>query len=121
MFYIFGALGHGEHENMKPTDKNDRFRRYFNRALLVFWVLLMALAIRACNQPAHAETEQAIQSPVGQGGLRSPGASCTMRSFTMPMMMSSRTKPPSSMIFFASKPRSVPALIATLCRSEERR
>ena len=45
---------------MKPTDKNDRFRRYFNRALLVFWVLLMALAIRACNQPAHAETEQAI-------------------------------------------------------------
>ncbi|OFN27255.1 PTS sugar transporter subunit IID [Neisseria sp. HMSC077D05] len=45
---------------MKPTDKNDRFRRYFNRALLVFWVLLTALAIRACNQPAHAETEQAI-------------------------------------------------------------
>ena len=60
MFDIFGALGHGGHENMKPTDKNDRFRRYSNRALLVFWVLLMALAIRACNQPAHAETEQAI-------------------------------------------------------------
>ena len=47
---------------MKPTDKNDRFRRYFNRALLVFGVLLMALAIRACNQPAHAETEQAMQT-----------------------------------------------------------
>lgn len=47
---------------MKPTDKNDRFRRYFNRALLVFWVLLLALAIRACNQPAHAEAEQAIQA-----------------------------------------------------------
>ena len=47
---------------MRPTDKNDRFRRYFNRALLVFWVLLIALAIRACNQPAHAETEQAIQT-----------------------------------------------------------
>ncbi len=46
---------------MKPTDKNDRFRRYSNRALLVFWVL-MALAIRACNQPAHAETEQAMQT-----------------------------------------------------------
>ena len=62
MFDIFGALGHGEHETMKPTDKNDRFRRYLNRALLVFGVLLMALAIRACNQPAHAETEQAIQT-----------------------------------------------------------
>ena len=47
---------------MKPTDKNDRFLRYFNRALLVFWVLLTALAIRACNQPAHANTEQAIQT-----------------------------------------------------------
>ena len=47
---------------MKPTDKNDRFRRYFNRALLVFWVLLTALAIRACNQPAHANTEQAMQT-----------------------------------------------------------
>ena len=39
-------------------------------------------------------------------------SSCAMRSFTMPMMMSSRTKPPSSMIFFASKPSGVPALIA---------
>ncbi len=47
---------------MKLTDKNDRSRRYFNRALLVFWVLLMALVIRACNQPAHANTEQAIQT-----------------------------------------------------------
>ena len=47
---------------MRPTDKNDRFRRYFNRALLVSGVLLMALAIRACNQLAHAETEQAIQT-----------------------------------------------------------
>ena len=47
---------------MKLTDKNDRFRRYSNRALLVFWVLLMALAIRACNQPAHADTEQAMQT-----------------------------------------------------------
>ena len=45
---------------MQQTVKHDRFRRYFNRALLVFWVLLTALAIRACNQPAHAETEQAI-------------------------------------------------------------
>ena len=47
---------------MKPTDKNDRFRRYFNRALLVFGVLLLALVVRACNQPAHANTEQAIQT-----------------------------------------------------------
>ena len=47
---------------MKQTNKSDRFRRYLNRALLVFWVLLLALAIRACNQPAHAETEQAIQT-----------------------------------------------------------
>ena len=39
---------------MKPTDKNDRFRRYSNRALLVFGVLLMALAIRACNQSVDA-------------------------------------------------------------------
>jgi PTS system, IID component len=62
MFDIFGALGHGGHEIMRPTDKNDRFRRYFNRALLVSGVLLMALAIRACNQPAHAETGQAIQT-----------------------------------------------------------
>ena len=58
----FGALGHGGYETMKPIDKNDRFRRYFNRALLVFGVLLMALAIRACNQPAHADTDQAIQT-----------------------------------------------------------
>jgi len=47
---------------MKQTNKSDRFRRYLNRALLVFWVLLMALVIRACNQPAHAETEQAMQT-----------------------------------------------------------
>lgn len=47
---------------MKPTDKNDCFRRYFNRALLVFGVLLLALVARACNQPAHANTEQAIQT-----------------------------------------------------------
>ena len=47
---------------MKQTNKSDRFRRYLNRALLVFWVLLLALAIRACNQPAHAETEQAMQT-----------------------------------------------------------
>ena len=47
---------------MKQTIKSDRFRRYLNRALLVFGVLLLALAIRACNQPAHAETEQAIQT-----------------------------------------------------------
>lgn len=45
---------------MKSTDKNDRFRRYFNCALLVFGVLLIALVIRSCNQPAHAEMEQAI-------------------------------------------------------------
>ena len=43
---------------MKQTNKSDRFRRYLNRALLVFWVLLTALAIRACDQPAHADTEQ---------------------------------------------------------------
>ncbi|WOS99016.1 hypothetical protein CYJ98_004980 [Neisseria perflava] len=36
---------------MKQTNKSDRFRRYLNRALLVFWVLLLALVIRACNQP----------------------------------------------------------------------
>jgi len=24
----------------------------------VFWVLLLALVVRACNQPAHADTEQ---------------------------------------------------------------
>ena len=47
---------------MKQTNKSDRFRRYFNRALLVSGVLLTALAIRACNQPAHAETEQAMQT-----------------------------------------------------------
>lgn len=43
---------------MKQTNKSDRFRRYFNRALLVFWVLLLASVVRACNQPAHADTEQ---------------------------------------------------------------
>ena len=42
---------------MKQTNKSDRFRRYLNRALLVFGVLLLALVVRACNQPAHAETE----------------------------------------------------------------
>ena len=47
---------------MKQTNKSDRFRRYLNRALLVFWVLLLALVVRACNQPAHANTEQAIQT-----------------------------------------------------------
>ena len=41
---------------MKQTNKSDRFRRYLNRAL--FWVLLLALVVRACNQPAHADTEQ---------------------------------------------------------------
>ena len=46
---------------MKQTIKSDSFRRYFNRALLVFWVLLLALAVRACNQPAHADTEQLEQ------------------------------------------------------------
>ena len=46
---------------MKQTNKSDRFRRYFNRALLVFWVLLLALVVRACNQPAHADTEQLEQ------------------------------------------------------------
>lgn len=46
---------------MKQTIKSDRFRRYFNRALLVFWVLLLALVVRACNQPAHADTEQLEQ------------------------------------------------------------
>jgi len=43
---------------MKQTNKSDRFRRYLNRALLVFWVLLLALVVRACDQPAHADTEQ---------------------------------------------------------------
>nr|WP_314512559.1 PTS sugar transporter subunit IID [uncultured Neisseria sp.] len=46
---------------MKQTNKSDRFRRYLNRALLVFWVLLLALVVRACNQPAHADTEQLEQ------------------------------------------------------------
>ena len=46
---------------MKQTNKSDRFRRYLNRALLVFWVLLLALVVRACNQPAHADTEQPEQ------------------------------------------------------------
>ena len=46
---------------MKQTNKSDRFRRYLNRALLVFWVLLLALVVRACNQPAHADTEQLDQ------------------------------------------------------------
>ena len=46
---------------MKQTIKSDRFRRYLNRALLVFWVLLLALVVRACNQPAHADTEQLEQ------------------------------------------------------------
>ena len=47
---------------MIQTNKSDRFRQYLNRALLVFWVLLLALVVRACNQPAHADTEQAIQT-----------------------------------------------------------
>lgn len=46
---------------MKQTNKSNRFRRYLNRALLVFWVLLLALVVRACNQPAHADTEQLEQ------------------------------------------------------------
>ena len=46
---------------MKQTNNSDRFRRYLNRALLVFWVLLLALVVRACNQPAHADTEQLEQ------------------------------------------------------------
>lgn len=46
---------------MKQTNKSDRFRRYLNRALLVFWVLLLALVVRACNQPAHADTDQLEQ------------------------------------------------------------
>lgn len=46
---------------MKQTIKSDRFRRYLNRALLVFWVLLLALVVRACNQPAHADTDQLEQ------------------------------------------------------------
>lgn len=46
---------------MKQTNKSDRFRRYLNRALLVFWVLLLALVVRACNQPAHTDTEQLEQ------------------------------------------------------------
>ena len=46
---------------MKQTNKSDRFRWYLNRALLVFWVLLLALVVRACNQPAHADTEQLEQ------------------------------------------------------------
>ena len=46
---------------MKQTNKSDRLRRYLNRALLVFWVLLLALVVRACNQPAHADTEQLEQ------------------------------------------------------------
>ena len=46
---------------MKQTNKSDRFRRYLNRALLVFWVLLLALVVRACNQPAYADTEQLEQ------------------------------------------------------------
>lgn len=46
---------------MKQTNKSDRFRRYLNRALLVFWVLLLALVVRTCNQPAHADTEQLEQ------------------------------------------------------------
>lgn len=43
---------------MKRTNKSDRFRRYLNRALPVFWVLLLALAVRSCNRSAHADTEQ---------------------------------------------------------------
>ena len=46
---------------MKQTNKSDRFRRYLNRALLVFWVLLLALVVRACNQPAHADKDQLKQ------------------------------------------------------------
>lgn len=43
---------------MKQTNKSDRFRRYLNRALLVLWALLLALVVRTCNQPAHADTDQ---------------------------------------------------------------
>ena len=37
---------------MKQTNKSDRFRRYLNRACWCFWVLLLALVVRTCNQPA---------------------------------------------------------------------
>ena len=46
---------------MKQTNKSDRFRRYLNSALLVFWLLLLALVVRACIQPAHADTDQLEQ------------------------------------------------------------
>lgn len=44
---------------MKTTDKNDRFRRYRNRALIVFWAVALVLSLKACNVPAYAVTEQA--------------------------------------------------------------
>ena len=57
---------------MKQTNKSDRFRRYLNRALLVFWVLLLALVVRACNQPAHAEAKQPLPLPTAQAGTERP-------------------------------------------------
>lgn len=48
---------------MKPTDKNNRFRRRLNRALLLFWLFVLAALIRACNQPSHAETWQLETEP----------------------------------------------------------
>lgn len=43
---------------MQPTNKNDRFRRYLNRALLLFWIFALAALARACNAPAYAVAEQ---------------------------------------------------------------
>lgn len=31
---------------MQPTDKNNRFRRRLNRALLLFWLFVLAALIR---------------------------------------------------------------------------
>lgn len=43
---------------MQLTNKNDRFRRYLNRALLLFWIFALAALVCACNAPAYAVAEQ---------------------------------------------------------------
>lgn len=43
---------------MKPTDKNNHFRRRLNRTLLLFWLFVLVALIRACNAPAYAVAEQ---------------------------------------------------------------
>ncbi len=38
-------------------------RRYINRLLLLFWIFVFAVLIRACNPPAYAVAGQAETEP----------------------------------------------------------